>query len=495
MAYAELTPLQKNSLPAKTTSLLADDGVSVEVDDQSVFYRGGSLLTKGWVLGPDNAVDSYTEEITVSATDDVTGAGTVTISARAIKADGTNGAAREWPIGTTIKNTYTTSTHDQVIDNFIEHATLITARATKTTAAMSVYVDSAATGIGDGTSWTDAFTTIQAAINSLPSVLEHAVTIYIRKGATAYAETLIINQLTGKGSVRLRGEYYWTGNCAAATTPGTTKFKTAAHSNGANIAVDDRVLITSSYGGAGAYNYYVFSTVKSVVDKGSNIYEVELNTAADWGNIGATDYYTIVKTEITGNTTITSTENISLVGLNITGYITVTNSIISALSFLFISSTATAAALTLTSKSAIATMQNCYVNSDVATRGAVSITGNSYLNANYIDASMGGAGIVSTANVFVASALSSTAYGTIMMILGGKNTCNIKQSIIKAPAASCGVRADQLSFGYLHYCTIVTGTGTGVLATYNSSVVIINCNNRATTPKNPAGASDAAYIT
>ncbi|MFA5378901.1 MAG: hypothetical protein WC455_24320 [Dehalococcoidia bacterium] len=118
MAYVELTPLQKNSLPAKTTSLLAAGGSSVDVDDQSVFYRDSVLLTKGWVLGPDNSTESYTEEVTISATDAATGAGTVTISARAIKADGTNGAAREWPIGTVIKNTYTTSIHDQIKDNF-----------------------------------------------------------------------------------------------------------------------------------------------------------------------------------------------------------------------------------------------------------------------------------------------------------------------------------------------------------------------------------------
>ena len=118
MSYAALTPLQKNSLPAKTTSLLAAGGSSVDVDDQSVFYRGGVLITKGWVLGPDNSTISYTEEIEVLATAGTSGPGTVTISARAVKADGTNGAAREWAIGTTIKNTYTTSVHDQVIDNF-----------------------------------------------------------------------------------------------------------------------------------------------------------------------------------------------------------------------------------------------------------------------------------------------------------------------------------------------------------------------------------------
>ncbi|MFA5379490.1 MAG: hypothetical protein WC455_27280, partial [Dehalococcoidia bacterium] len=317
MAYAELTPLQKNSLPAKTTSLLADDGVSVEVDDQSVFYRGGSLLTKGWVLGPDNAVDSYTEEITVSATDDVTGDGTVTISARAVKADGTNGAAREWPIGTTIKNTYTTSTHDQVIDNFIEHATLITARATKTTAAMSVYVDSAATGTGDGTSWTDAFTTIQAAINSLPVVLEHAVTIYIRKGASAYAENLTIQQLVGKGSLTIRGEYYWNGACAAAATPSTTKFNLTA-ADGAQIATGDVVLINHLYGANGNYTYYTFTTVAGTTDKGSNVWEIEVVDALDSGNIGTDDTYKIIKTCIAGTTVITATKSLSLRGLGLT---------------------------------------------------------------------------------------------------------------------------------------------------------------------------------
>ena len=120
MAYVELTPLQKNSLPAKTTSLLAAGGSSVDVDDQSVFYRDSVLLTKGWVLGPDNSTESYTEEIEVSATAGTSGAGAVTISARAVKADGTNGVAREWPIDTTIKNTYTTSIHDQIRDNFAD---------------------------------------------------------------------------------------------------------------------------------------------------------------------------------------------------------------------------------------------------------------------------------------------------------------------------------------------------------------------------------------
>jgi hypothetical protein len=206
MAYAELTPLQKNSLPAKTTSLLTDVGTEVEVDDQSVFYRDSVLLTKGWVLGPDNSTESYTEEVTVSATDAATGAGTVTLSARAIKADGTNGAAREWPIGTTIKNTYTTGVHDQIRDNFAAQRTRLTANTT-------YYV--ATTGndtTGDGTSGTP-WATIQKAYNYICASLDlagYAVTIQLADG-TYTGATAFSQPWTGGGSVTIQGNTANTG--------------------------------------------------------------------------------------------------------------------------------------------------------------------------------------------------------------------------------------------------------------------------------------------
>jgi hypothetical protein len=162
---------------------------------------------------------------------------------------------------------------------------------------MSVYVDSAATGAADGTSWTDAFTTIQAAINSLPVVLEHAVTIYVRKGSTAYAENITIQQIVGKGSLTIRGEYYWYGECAAAATPSDTKFNLTA-TDGAQIAAGDSVLIRDGYAD------YVISTVKATVDKGSNVWEIELNNALPTGNIGTGDYYTIGKSQIVASSGI-----------------------------------------------------------------------------------------------------------------------------------------------------------------------------------------------
>jgi hypothetical protein len=120
--------------------------------------------------------------------------------------------------------------------------------------------------------------------------------------------------MCGKGSLTVRGEYYWTGNCAAATTPSTTKLNTAAHTDGSNIEVGDRLFITDGYGADDNYNHFVVTTVKGVVDKGSNIYECELNDAADWGNIGTNCYYTIIKTSI-GSVAVSNTERMYLYGL------------------------------------------------------------------------------------------------------------------------------------------------------------------------------------
>jgi hypothetical protein len=118
MVFAALPTLQKNSLSTTTTSNMTVSSLEVEVTEQAVFYREGVLLTHGWELGPDNAVEFRTEEVIVTSTDAVSGAGTVFFSTRAVKADGTNGPAYAWPAGTRIRNTFSTSVYDQIKDNF-----------------------------------------------------------------------------------------------------------------------------------------------------------------------------------------------------------------------------------------------------------------------------------------------------------------------------------------------------------------------------------------
>jgi hypothetical protein len=116
--FAALPTLQKNSLSTTTTTDMTTGSTEVEVTEQAVFYRDGVLLTHGWELGPDNAVEFLTEEVTVSATDSTSGPGTVTFSTRAVKADGSNGPAYAWPADTRIRNAFSTSVMDQIKDNF-----------------------------------------------------------------------------------------------------------------------------------------------------------------------------------------------------------------------------------------------------------------------------------------------------------------------------------------------------------------------------------------
>jgi hypothetical protein len=469
MAYVELTPLQKNSLPAKTTSLLADDGVSVEVDDQSVFYRGGSLLTKGWVLGPDNAVDSYTEEITVSATDATTGAGTVTISARAIKADGTNGAAREWPIGTTIKNTYSTSTHDQIRDNLIAHATLITARATKTTAAMSVYVDKAATGAGTGVDWDNAFTTIMGAIESLPNIVSTAITIRIRKSDTSYPERVIVPQIAGGGSISIEGEYYWNGNIVEAGTPSATVFRVTSDT-ASSIAAGDAVFITNGHTAA------LLSTVASTAFVSGTTYEVTINAPtyydATWGNLSSTDYYTITKTVIIPSGGWSS----KAVPLSVTGL-----SFDTATSVAFTPQNLTSMTIQYVIVSGAKAAYNT-TNANVFFRScALNATGAGTYNRSFGDGTItfGAYGYDPYACFIRAMSYSINPYN--------KNCVNIYNSIVGGGTSETAVYCMYACVVNILNTTILANTTYGIQATRNSLVVQIGgVVNNATTAKVPA---------
>ena len=56
--------------------------------------------------------------------------------------------------------------------------------------AETIYVDAAATGAGDGTSWTDAYTTIQAAVDSAAFTSTSNATILVAE--SVYAETVTL---------------------------------------------------------------------------------------------------------------------------------------------------------------------------------------------------------------------------------------------------------------------------------------------------------------
>ena len=76
--------------------------------------------------------------------------------------------------------------------------------------SLIIYVDPAATGKGDGTSWTDAFTTIQAAVDSVPKIIsDGSVDIRLKRGS--YSGNVVISKIAspaGGCEIGITGEYY-----------------------------------------------------------------------------------------------------------------------------------------------------------------------------------------------------------------------------------------------------------------------------------------------
>lgn len=208
-----------------------------------------------------------------------------------------------------------------LLDDTTTAAMLTTlAAASSTTATQSIYVDKAATGGGTGVDWTNAFTTIQAAIYSLPAIINHAITIYVRNGSTAYDEALMLARVVGSGSITIRGEYYWYGSAQGTKTG---KFDLGAsdfgYANRAQIAAGDKVLLIQWSGtvdGSTPSASYI-DTVASISGT-----EVTLTTNSSL-SITSSFSYVIVKTVITPTSgsglTITDTCGIVINGLYFTG--------------------------------------------------------------------------------------------------------------------------------------------------------------------------------
>jgi len=331
-----------------------------------------------------------------------------------------------------------TSTTQIATTEYVEDAILD--RATRSVAVVDIYVDSAAAGSGTGVDWTNAFTTLTAALASLPTIIETAITIYVRKGASAYVEAPIVSQIVGKGSLKIQGEYYWNGQCAAASTPSTTKFNLTSTS-GANIAIGDQIMVTSGSGGSGAYKYFTRTTVKGVVDKGSNVWEVELTSALDSGNIGTTEYYTIAKTQITGVWFVKNSSVVSIYGLYLNSVArTISVDTVGALyiAYSFIETTTNFA--WFVESGGLITSEACYIGATTGTAAYTSIGGT--IRAGYS---------ASTVSVYSSKYPLGAAYGSLVYV---------SQAIVHINANfGIGVQAQKGAYFFLAVATIVITSG------------------------------------
>ncbi|UCG82581.1 MAG: hypothetical protein JSW38_10350 [Dehalococcoidia bacterium] len=156
----------------------------------------------------------------------------------------------------------------------------------------TIYVDKAATGSNNGTSWKDAFTTIQDAWDSLPSIVDCNVTIKVREGTTPYRETVGCSSHLVIGSVTIEGEFYIYGDCEF-------------HSHGAgeivdigafgNVTVGDHIYVYR----LGADDRIIDYDVCSVDDISNSPNRIGTDSTK---HMHTTDWhYVIVRTEVSGS--------------------------------------------------------------------------------------------------------------------------------------------------------------------------------------------------
>ena len=122
MVYAALAKLKKNSVSTTLSAGINDVVTTIPVTQLSVFHdKDGTLITKGIVIGYDDAVESYAEEITITGASGTSGTGNLTSATRGVKADGSIGVGLAWGSGTKIAVMFSTGIYEQICDNIAAH--------------------------------------------------------------------------------------------------------------------------------------------------------------------------------------------------------------------------------------------------------------------------------------------------------------------------------------------------------------------------------------
>lgn len=368
--------------------------------------------------------------------------------------------------------------------------------ASSTIRVQSIYVDKAATGNGTGVDWTNAFTTIQAAVDSLPAIINHAVTIYVRNGATPYRETVIIRRVVSGGSLTLRGEYSHTYQAASNST--ASKLVKNASDDFADVEVGDLVYLlqySGTYEASIPTSEYI-GTVSNVDNKASGyvtisnavtpttgwryvIVKPNLISGADTGTTpargGIVCYCNVT---ITGMSVVDSTASISS---RENSAVTISNCIITTSSEWLTAGISSAFEATVT-------VSRSYVSCG---RGCISADGGSQISIKH-------------------SALIGTNVSTNMIIYAAASSLvnvwdafTIIKSITGAASSGYGIYCESNSVVKLHQ-DLISGEssgsklGTAIYGTSGGVVIVgtVTFSNVTTqkTPANWAATTDGSYI-
>lgn len=330
------------------------------------------------------------------------------------------------------------------------------AAASSTTATQNIYVDSAATGAGTGVDWTNAFTTIQAAVDSLPAVINHAVTIWIRKGTTAYAENVTIQRVVAAGSITIRGEYYWWGTVAATATGKITLGSgNTGYADRAQIAVGDVIWATKWSGAVGAS-----ALTESIIDTVSSVSGAEVSLTTNTGKTidkSWTYYIMHTKFAFTGSNRITLLFGSVLInGIHL--------------------HSSNAAQIAVAYNGSKMTLNTCAITSDV--------------NVSCIRGE-------SRAHIAISNTLiKSNGSGTGIYLLG-RTLLDMKQCVLSGLDKGLSIGASD-SNNWLEANHIMNTVNIGIDARGNSYIRVATGSwatlNEAVTPKSPATSSEGSYI-
>lgn len=349
------------------------------------------------------------------------------------------------------------------------------------TANKTIYVDKAATGAADGTSWTDAFTTIQAAVDSVEDIIIHDYTIQVREGATPYRETIYLNSDPANypahlilGSLTIEGEFYLQGDCEANVGGAGEITDTGAFGD---VAVGDKVYVLYINPVGPKAEDYEVCTVDDIANAPNRI-------GTDGAKTPTTNWiYVIVRTEISGSDDGTdggtARDNcfnlVSIDNVNIYGF------------FMTFSDTyAVSLGNSRNCEVKYAILEDCDQGVFVPAKTEVTVW---YIA--FPTSSMGNGLVVSTTAILDARyvAIEAASYCVTCYRL---SRSDIRYAIFGS--STYGLYCVDLSNSEMDYTTIKNTVTTGLYARGNSYIKTSALTNNATTPIDPVGTTEGAYI-
>ncbi len=394
---------------------------------------------------------------------------------------GGGGGAANFLALTDTPSSYSGQAAKSAVVNAAQNALQFAQRATISAANKTIYVYKDATGNGDGTSWANAFTSIQAAIDSIEGILIHSYTIKVRKGSTPYRETVHLNSDPDNhpthiivGALTIEAEYYWYGDCEANATANRI-VDTGAF---ANVAVGDKVMVLDLNGANGRAQGYGIGSVTSIAGAPNYI-------ATDVGKTPTTNWkYVIVKTEISGSDdgtdggtardyciALNAIENVTIKGF----YLTYSDlNVISASGAKF----SIYGLIVDNCDAALEAGEFSYLYCQYA-----------YLKNGSERYGYGGGGVGYLR--FLHCALDAPSDKRLFNV---SNLVSLDVRYCYLDHGAFGFNMEQFAFGQLGFSTISANVATGLRARQNSAIRTFYSTNNATTPADPAGTTEGAYI-